>query len=709
VVLLATISLAGTAGAEGDLKLESRAEASLGGELYFIDSPYDNDNLGGFWDQYRHTRKKNNRPAHFFDLLHFDLGLAREDDTYALRAEGWSPNRNNTRVEVEGNLAGFDLDLDYRNYRSEELRYFPQGTFQDEAPPGFSPRYATQYTPDASLAEILDSNQRLWMQRSGIRGELRLRPEAMGFNLPLLDQISLRSGYQRRKGYRQDSFLLDPRERTFQDNQRFRGNRRRVDQQVTSVGGGLVLTPLDGVTTDFDVSFESFRERADVVTFQDLADADPTAIRPPSGDTGLRAFNFVPDTDRLSASMRVAGEIGAAQLQAGGFVTHLRQTNRAPLQQALGLDKQEVTSWSAHAGFDLKLGKGLALTGNTKFAERRNDLDESYFDPLDLPQIGPILRRRSELGLRLELAQRPRPGALLAAGYRYDWVDRKLRYPAAICCVLDRPLALVADDNQVHNLYLRGRARLLRRLQISGELGWEYQPERAYARDMTHSVYFEARGAYTLPRPIPLSVSLQGSVRDGHGNGLVLTGEDTRARKDLDQLQWSYNATLTAVATAHTTLSLSFVQQHDEQETPYLRTDFPRTFGSDITNLLPDPDRIHYDSHVESLALWGIQNLTDWLEMRSFASFTWMQAKIGGDNATANALEAANEVDSRILSTGIDFGFRARDGLRFDVGYRFDQYLDHHSQAPIDPDDRRHTLHFGITANLDLLERRAAN
>ena len=703
LLALAAGSIASGAFAEDDVGLEGRGEASFGGSLYFIDSPYDNDFLGGFWDQYRRTRRKNHDPAYFVDLLHFDLGLARDDDTYAVRVEGWSPNRTNRRVEVDGVFDGIGFDLDYRNFRSEELRYFPQGTFQDVNPPGPFP-FATQYTPDASVAEILDQNRRLWIERSGVSGEIRLRPESLGSDLPVLDQISLRSGYERREGYRQDSFLLHSSE-SATSNRRFRGNRRRIDQEVTNIGSGFVLTPAEGVVADLDLSFESFREKAGAVTFADIAAADPSSIPAPSESLGLRAFNFVPDTDRLSGSLRVDTKIGRAAVQGGGFVTHLRQTNRAPLQRALELDRQQVTSWSAHGGFELALDHDLELMGTAKFSERRNGLD---VNDLAGQQLGPILRRRSEFDTQVELSLRPQAGALVATGYRYEWIDRNLRYPEALLAV-DEPVALITGRSESHNLYLRGRARLFRRLQVSGELGWEYRPQRDYPRDMTHSVYFDARGAYTLPRPIPISLSLQGGVRDGHGNGRVLTGSTSQARKDLDRLQWSYSATLTAVPASSTTLTLSFVQHQDDQETPYLRTDFPRTFGSGFTNFLPNPERVHYDSGVRSLSLGGRQKLTDSLEMRGFANLTWVEADLEGNNPTGTALDGVNEIRSRILSAGGSIGFVPRDGLRFDVGYRFDEYLDRRERGPIGQDDRRHSLHFGVTASLDLISGRAAD
>ena len=95
--------------------------------------------------------------------------------------------------------------------------------------------------------------------------------------------------------------------------------------------------------------------------------------------------------------------------------------------------------------------------------------------------------------------------------------------------------------------------------------------------------------------------------------------------------------------------------------------------------------------------------------MRGFANLTWVEADIEGNNLTGAALDGVNEIRSRILSAGGSIGFVPRDGLRFDVGYRFDEYLDRRERAPIGQDDRRHSLHFGVTASLDLISGRAAD
>jgi hypothetical protein len=676
--------------------IEARGEFTLGTRFYVIESPYDNDFLGGFWDQYSQTRKKNNNPPFYFNLLHTDVGLFREDETWLVRFESFSPTAANDRVEIDGDYEGLRFDIDFRNYRSEELRYFPEGTFQDQNLPGPFP-FGTQYSPDAREAEIRNQNRRLWIQRTGIDGELRFRPEGFGFDLPVLAEVSLRSGFEERKGWRQDSFLLA--NNTVEPaplNQRFRGHRRRVRQEVSGIGGGVVLAPGGDWVTDFDFHFENFREKAKTVTFSRIASSSGGAIPPPTSPAAERAFNFVPNTDRISGSMRVAGRVGPASVQAGAFVTHLRQTDKAPLQRLLGLDKQDFTTWSAHGGFDLPLGDEADLAAVVKFSERRNGLDENDFQTGF--QLGPVLRRRSELEANVELSHRPAPGATIATGYRYDRVDRNIRYVSPPLIVPE--LSLIENDNEKHSIYLRGRARLMRRMQLSGEVGWEYAPQRAFPRDLTHVVYLDAKGSYTLPEPVPLTLSVYGGVRDGHGNGLVLTGESTQARKDLDRLRWNYGATATAMPRAGTSLSVTFIQSRDQQDLPYQRTDFPRNFGTSFVNFLPDPDRVHYKSDVKSLSVGGTHALTDSVDARAFTNVNWVRAWFSDSSNTSTQLENVNELSSNIWSIGGGLGWDAMAGLRLDCGYRFDQYLDRRDDEPIRQDDERHTVTLAVTIDI---------
>jgi hypothetical protein len=680
---LVSLAVAASAVAD-DEPLRSEAEVTLGVRLYDIEDQ-DNDFVAGFWDQYRHTRGKDDEPPWFFDALHLDFGLARPDDTYLLRIERWSPNATNERLELDANHRGLHLDFDYRRYRSEELRVFPRGTYQDQTPPLFD-TYATQFNPDASLGQIVDSNRRFWLRRTSVGGELRLRPDDFGLGIPVISQATLRSGFEERKGYRHDRFLLDAADEPSFANASFRGLRRHTDQEVTNVGGNIVLQlPVLEWTQDLDVSFESFREKASDVTFADIAAMDPTRVFA-FGSGALRGFQFTPNTDRVTASSRSRLEVGPVALNASGFFSHLRQTDKAPLQRFLGLDKQELMTWSAHLGFDVPLGERFEWSGFAKIAERRNELDANDFAVVP---ISAILRRRTEVDAETELAFRPAAGALVATGYRYEWIDRNLRRPAANPA---RPPSLLEEGSERHALYVRGRARLMRRLQVAGELGWEYAPERDYPTDMTSTLYFDGRASYTLPRPWPITVALNGSVRDGHGSGRVLDAQSTETRKDLDRRQWNYTTSVAVVPTPGTSVSLSFTQHRDRRDLPYTRYDIP--FTTPEVTFFANPDRIHYKSDVKTLAINAVIGLTDTVELRHYESVHWVSGKFDD--------ESVNEIDESIVSLGWGIGWKATEGLELDFGYRLDQFLDDAERGTLSTDDVRHTFTLGATIGLDL-------
>ena len=685
----------------GATELELRAEATLGASLYWIDHPQDNDDIGGFWDQYRHTRQKDDDPAWFFDLFHTDVGLARDDDTFLLRIESWSPHPTNDRVELDGLYHGLDLDVDFWRYRSEELRVFPEGT----GGPDSAFAFGSQYTPDATDDEILGRNRRFWKRRTGAAGELRFRPDGFGWDVPVLAELSVRSGYEEREGRRQDRFVLDTNEVPLAGggNQRFRGNRREIDQKVQNVGSALVLAPGGGWVADLDFAFETFRERADPVLLPELGVTDFFGSPfPAAGDpVGLRPFNFIPDSDRISGTLRVAGPLGPVAIEASAFLTHLEQTNRSPLQRSLGLDQQQFTTWSAHGSFQAPLGESLELSGFAKFSERRNGLDANDFE--SGRYIAPILRRRSELEAWTELGFRPQAGALVAAGYRFAWIDRNLRYaqpPGAI----PRELAFIEDDSLRHTVYLRARARLLRSLQLRGEIGFGYAPERDFPRDPTSTLYFDGRGSYTLPRPVPMTLTVFGGVRDGRGNGRVLQGTGSQARKDVDRLTWNHGTTLTALPFEDTVVTLSFVRQNLRQELPYQRTDELRT-TSPPPVLLQPTEEPHYRSDVKSLGATVTQRVWDTVELRAYTNWSWVQAWYSDPSATSSAFEGAHEIRNRILTVGWGIGWDAVPGLRLDVGHRYDDFRDDRERnALFSQDDRRHTLTLAATMDLELLE-----
>jgi hypothetical protein len=136
----------------------------------------------------------------------------------------------------------------------------------------------------------------------------------------------------------------------------------------------------------------------------------------------------------------------------------------------------------------------------------------------------------------------------------------------------------------------------------------------------------------------------------------------------------------------------------------YLRTDFPRTAGTAFTNFIANPERPHYKSDVKSLAVSGSQRLSDAIELRAFSNVNWVRAWYSDSSNTAFVLESASEVRSVILSTGGGLGWKATEGLRFDLGYRFDNYIDRkEGDAPLSLDDRRHTFTLAVTIDLGLV------
>jgi hypothetical protein len=686
-----------------DRDLEARGEATLGANLYLIDDPYDDDDLGGFLDQYRYTRDKGDSPPYFVDLMHLDFGLVRDDETYLFRVERFSPNQLNDRGELEVDWKGLGFDLDYWRFRTEDLRFYPEGTYQDQngaAFPAFGTQYNNEDRMDAGLDELRQSNQRLWVRRTGIDGELRFRPQAAGFTLPVLAEVSVASGYEERKGWRQDSFILDSSEFTPAQNARFRGRRRRIDQNVTKIGGGFVLSPATNFTADFDLGFESFREDANAVTSADIFATDPTPA--------MLTFNYVPDTNRITGSSRLAAQIGDLNLQGSGFVTHLEQSNRAPLRRRI--DKHEVTTWSLHGGFDLPFAERYGASGFVKVAQRRNRMNRHDVapqlpgDPL-LTQVDPILRRRTEVNGEFELSARPQAGALVATGYRFDWIKRNLRY-GRNAGAIDPSVSLVEEDSNKHTLFLRGRARLLRSIQVSGELGWEYQPEVSFPRDPRSTLYFDGRGSYSLPKPVPMTFAVFGGVKDAHGTGMAIdgvaaNGTRTSVRKDLDRLGWNYGATVTVLPTPKTTIATTFTQSRDEQDMPYARTAFPRYFGN--VTVFEEPRRLHWESDVKSLTISATQQVTETVALSPFTNVSWVKADFPNSGNLSRKLEGVNEIRSQLLGVGANIDWTAIEGLALGLGYRFDEYIDREDKDPISRDDERHTFTLTATVDLDLL------
>ena len=151
VTLLALVMAGHATGTEpgdasGDLSFE--ASGTLGADLYVIESPFDNDNVTGFFEQYRYIRDKGAELPFFADFTHLNLGLVRPDTTYLIRAERWSRNAINENTLLDINWKGLVVNAEIRRYRSDALRFFPMGTEDDWAGMPLGLGFGTTYNPD---------------------------------------------------------------------------------------------------------------------------------------------------------------------------------------------------------------------------------------------------------------------------------------------------------------------------------------------------------------------------------------------------------------------------------------------------------------------------------------------------------------------------------------------------------------------------------
>ena len=261
---------AGTESGDSSGDLSFAASGTLGVDFYVLESPFDNDNVTGFFDKYRYIRDKGAQLPFFADLTHLNLGLVRPDTTYLIRAERWSRNAINENTLLNINWKGIAVNSEIRRYRSDALRFFPMGTEDDwpGVPQGLG--FGTTYNPGVpglisnfttDVDAIFASDYRIGVERFDVDTEIALRPEGFGYDNRVLKEARLRAGYGSRTGQRQDSFLLDLSE-VADPTSRFRGNRRSIDQSLTNAGLGAVLAMGEKTSASLDFDVERFSEAA---------------------------------------------------------------------------------------------------------------------------------------------------------------------------------------------------------------------------------------------------------------------------------------------------------------------------------------------------------------------------------------------------------------------------------------------------------------
>lgn len=683
-----------------------RASATPGVRLTFRDGGFDDPDTSSWFDRWEHLSHQDDQVPWFVDLLHLDTGWWRDDETALVRLERWSAASQQEQTLLGLAWLGLDLEAEFHRWRTADLRVEPRGTGQTGE--AVLPRLGSFYVDDSDPAD------RYFVRRTGGGGDLRVRPEAFGHPLGALRQLAFGGRQEARDGRWQERFLLaDDEIGAGPENRRFRGQTRELSQDVATLGGGLVVEPAGLATAALGVEHEPFRDGAPLFTVGDLAGRDPTVEPTPAG--AERTIGFTPDTDRWTGTLRVARQVGAATVQAGAWASRLAQTGtRTPAERAAGLDDNHVTTFSAHAAGDLPLGERLSLGAFGKLVQRENELERgtALFAPDNRSQVGPFLRELRTWEGGAEFAAALAPGARAAAGWRLRSVHRDLEYADALDAdgvpqrVIRDEFAVVGDETRSHTFYLRSQARLLRRLRLGGELGFDWTPQVGSPRDLETASHGRARASYAWRRPLPVTATLFGGWLDGESDGLRLESvEPGRSQdKDWERTRWDWGATLSALPRAGTALFGTFVHQHDDQRFPYVRSNVPRFNGPPFLRFYLDSEQgWRSDAKVASLGVR--QELGPRVDTSLGASLTWLRAEFPGGGHSGDVLDVVNAIDLTIAAIDLGVGVDVARGLRLGLGWRSESY---HDGSRIDEPDLngwQHAATLSATADLSLLER----
>jgi hypothetical protein len=698
--------------------VEAKWSTSVEAVVKDFESPVNDDDATGFFDLYEFTSGKSYTNPFQLGISDLDLDLLGAQETPLMQFRFQSPTSNlsltgsnetpflNQRADLFMRPEGVLLDLDYRRMRTDELRLFPN-------PSGIGTETASRFNDDTSAGD------RFYTQRTRVGGAMRLRlgelleprGQPLAENLP---EISLRGRYEKRDGQRQFRYMLDSNDWSSPTSS-WRARTSKLDQRVGNAGAGLVLTPGGLFTLSLDIDGESFRENAPAYRVNQIA--DPGVI--PSTAT----VNFIPDTDRITGSAQLQRRFGERAALYGGFQgTSLKQVgNFTPNQLAAGLRDNAVRSYSANAGGNLMIVRGVSANAFFKYDNRDNRIQRNtmLFNPStgDPNQTSPFLEALEELEAGGELVYRPQSTHLVALGYRGRWVNRDLDFADPTGQVILPTNTVIRDDSNIQQLYLRGRARLLRGLGMSAEAGYQSAPNTGYIRELTQAYYFSFRGTYSAPTSHPLDFALFGNGEFGKNTDFQQRSEApgfSNPNRDFQRSNYSYGVTATYMPRKPLTLFSSFFQHRDAQMFDLVRSNAVRYLeptAAAVSFFKDNP--LDYRADLTNVLFGGTYQISERTEATISYSYTHSNSHFEGNNATSNTLRDASKILSDIHSVDARVGHWLADGLRVYVGYRFDDYLDHTTvpagtdsvATTFDRSTRQHTGTLGVTLTSALLHR----
>jgi hypothetical protein len=705
-----------------DEELEVRWSATLEGRFKVLEDEGTNDDVTGFFDQWEFTPNKSDATAFQLDIPEASIDVFAEGDTPRLQFRLESPTSGlgvtgsdidqpflNQRADLFGRRPGIGLDLDYRRFRTDELRFYPVGG-----------------------TDLTSPNDRFFTERTGFDGAFRLRFEDMFEDSPkglrvLAPELEIRGGYQAREGQRQQGFLSN--------NFAQGALTQELDQTASDVGAGLLLAPGGLFTLVFDFDHERFRENAAPIL--------ESSLGAPFYTNSTSTIGFIPDTNRNTGSIRLHSRIGERAVLEGGFqVSHIEQVDTfTPDQRATGLSDNELMYYSANFAADVQLAKHFSTNAFFKYDRRDNDIQRNTlpftvpdrtvcgaflppdFVPNSYCQVTEFVDRLERISAGLEFVYQPISTTRLALGARGDWVDRDLDFVQTPPYRILQPNALMSDDTEMWTVY--GRARLVpaRGLGIRGEIGYRGAPKTGYITELDDYVYGKARVTYALPleHPILLTAFGQGSSgrnRDFNmvdGQGPVPAGAQTS--RDFDRYSWMWGLTASTSLQRDVSLYASFFQSRDAQDYDYVSSErvpfnpngqryFQDQFFIDfVTN-----DPVEYSTSDLSVVAGSAWQATAQTDLGLSYAFTRAQTTYEPTGPTTAVLNEISKINSSIHRVYFDVGHWVMEGLRVSAGYRFDLYDDRGSAPtvtssnvpPFDPSNSQHTISVGVTLTNDL-------
>jgi hypothetical protein len=631
-----------------ELSLQWSLSPSL--QYHYIESPEDDDDVTGFFDQYEFVPNKSSSFPLQLGIRDAALDLFSEGETPVLQLRLNSPTSNlglsgseagdpffNQRALALGRFDLFDFDLRYWRSRTEMLRLFPNTaegarTFED----------------------LTDRDDRFARERTGFRTELRAGVfDLLGVREPrdALDapRLSLRGGYETRQGDRQRRFMLEP-------SNRWTGITQERDQHVGELGGGVLLAPWRLLTLSLDFDHERFREDESPLLRSALGGGAPA-----QGTIG-----FVPDTDRYTGTALLRSRLGERVVLEGGFQSsYLEQVEDfTPLQDAAGLRDNSLLQTSARFAADVALLDALSLNASLKYEQRDNDLERhtTLFNSSNGTQPGVFLERLESWRATAEAVYRFDAGNRLAAGARFAAVDRDLEFSQpGIARVL--PLnTLVSDESESYTFYGKGQLRLLRRVSLTGEAGYQIAPETGYLTDLDDRIYGKLRAAYTLPLERAVVVSFFARGGSGESDEQVLVsgvGENpagTRVRRRFDRDEWLAGLTASAAPSDTIGLFASIFVSQDAQDNDLVLSSLQRYLQPLVPVTFSETGSTDYQDDRVTVVVGTHVALSDETDAALSYSFTRSETEYDGSAPRASLIARYREVDADIHGLDLELG-----------------------------------------------------